>query len=386
MKKYCLAIVLVALLALVGCAEHEHSWDSGVVTKPATCTEKGEMTYTCLVCEVQDIRTIPATGHSYEWKTLEEADCVNDGRKKGVCSECGDERTEVVKAAHKYDAGDDECTVCHNKKTDIENAEARIGTKYFATLTDAIKSLKAAESKTATINILVDSVNLDVINNVLPKENHYSISIIGKGRDNSTLTVLTTNGGSDGSRVHYADNVDLEFKSIKVDFGGNTNYQGFARATSLVFDNCIISGMASYWGVGETVFKNCVFEDNNNDYNLWLYSGSKFVFENCVFNSTAGKFINAYQPSNTTKPVEVVIDGCKFVGETEKYPAIFLKPQTIWKVEINNTECENVKAGSESGSVLYDVRMNEDGATVKFETTVTIDGAVVWENGAKKEN
>ena len=29
----------------------EHIWDDGVVTKEPTCTEKGEKTYTCTVCD-----------------------------------------------------------------------------------------------------------------------------------------------------------------------------------------------------------------------------------------------------------------------------------------------------------------------------------------------
>lgn len=37
----------------------EHSWDSGVVTKEATETEEGVMTYTCTVCEVTKTEAIP---------------------------------------------------------------------------------------------------------------------------------------------------------------------------------------------------------------------------------------------------------------------------------------------------------------------------------------
>ena len=42
--------------------EHEHAWDDGVVTKVATCTEVGVMTYTC-ECGETMTNEIPARGH-----------------------------------------------------------------------------------------------------------------------------------------------------------------------------------------------------------------------------------------------------------------------------------------------------------------------------------
>ncbi|MCD7803956.1 MAG: leucine-rich repeat domain-containing protein [Oscillospiraceae bacterium] len=46
-------------------ATGNHTYDTGVVTKEATCTEDGEMTYTCTVCGDSYTETIAATGHSY---------------------------------------------------------------------------------------------------------------------------------------------------------------------------------------------------------------------------------------------------------------------------------------------------------------------------------
>jgi hypothetical protein len=42
-----------------------HSW-GGVVTKDPTCTEKGEKTYTCYLCNDSFKEPIPATGHSFD--------------------------------------------------------------------------------------------------------------------------------------------------------------------------------------------------------------------------------------------------------------------------------------------------------------------------------
>ena len=43
----------------------EHTWDSGKVTKEATCTEPGEKTYTCTDCNATKTELIPALGFTY---------------------------------------------------------------------------------------------------------------------------------------------------------------------------------------------------------------------------------------------------------------------------------------------------------------------------------
>lgn len=47
--------------------EHEHTWDDGVVTKAATCTETGRMSYVCTdpECGATKTEEIPAKGHSF---------------------------------------------------------------------------------------------------------------------------------------------------------------------------------------------------------------------------------------------------------------------------------------------------------------------------------
>ena len=46
----------------------EHIWDGGVVTKAPTCTEKGEKTYTCTVCDKTKKEGIAASGHTFSDK------------------------------------------------------------------------------------------------------------------------------------------------------------------------------------------------------------------------------------------------------------------------------------------------------------------------------
>lgn len=67
----------------------EHSWNSGVVTKDATCTRSGEMTYTCTACNKNKTETINATGHTAVKVNGTAATCTDDGLTEGsVCAVC----------------------------------------------------------------------------------------------------------------------------------------------------------------------------------------------------------------------------------------------------------------------------------------------------------
>ena len=102
-----------------------HKWDDGVVTTPATHTEKGIKTFKCTVCEATKTEDIPTlTEHSYgDWSKLD------DEYHHRTCV-CSDEQKE----AHKWDDGvvtveptEDKdgtrtltCTVCGAKKDVVE--------------------------------------------------------------------------------------------------------------------------------------------------------------------------------------------------------------------------------------------------------------------------
>ena len=59
-------------------------WDSGRVTTPATCTEKGVRTYTCTSSSHTKTEDIPALNHSFagqEYVSDNNATCGQDGTK-----------------------------------------------------------------------------------------------------------------------------------------------------------------------------------------------------------------------------------------------------------------------------------------------------------------
>ena len=73
--------------------KESHTWDTGKVTKAATCTEKGETTYTCKVCDrTKTEEDIPAKGHQ---KVLNKTDaipatCTTGGNDAyWTCPDCG---------------------------------------------------------------------------------------------------------------------------------------------------------------------------------------------------------------------------------------------------------------------------------------------------------
>lgn len=94
----------------------DHDWDSGVVTKAATCTDKGVKTFTCTACKTTKTEDIEpdTTAHTFDtehWTTDETnhwhaATCTHDSEKSG-------------EEAHTFQ--DDTCTVCGYKKASTED-------------------------------------------------------------------------------------------------------------------------------------------------------------------------------------------------------------------------------------------------------------------------
>ena len=87
-------------------------------TKPATCKETGEKTWTCTMCGAIKKETIPVDGNAHQWSETWKSDGENHWH---VCTVCGAEGT---KSAHtwgdKWESDSNshwhECTECHAKK------------------------------------------------------------------------------------------------------------------------------------------------------------------------------------------------------------------------------------------------------------------------------
>ena len=86
-----------------------HNWDSGKVTKAATCTTAGTKTYTCTCCKKTRTETIAATGHKVVKDAAVAATCETAGKTEGShCSVCGTvlkSQTTIAALGHSWDGG-----------------------------------------------------------------------------------------------------------------------------------------------------------------------------------------------------------------------------------------------------------------------------------------
>ena len=245
-------------------------------------------------------------------------------------------------------------------------------------LKDALTRADTTGSNALTVKLAGGEYTLYNVDRA--KTQNTELTIEGAGKDKTVFTagdMTVTDANGEGSSDYSYEGSDVTFKNMTVNVGTG-NYKGFVRAKSLYFENCTIEGRGSYWGIGSVVFKDCIF-NSVNDYNIWTYAGMDFTFDNCTFNSDAGKFVNAYK-EEATGTTKLTFTDCKFVAGTEDKPAVCLKgfKNNAWNVTFSGCSLTNCKTNATTGSNYYLV---ED---VENATTVTIDGKVVWENGAKK--
>ena len=118
---------------------HSHSWNSGVVTKSATCLATGTKTYACATCNAKKTETIAqlphsytgevkivsggktgthaykcvngcdnyggAVNHTFEYDRTIEATCTEEGENRYDCSECGHMYAETIPAlGHSFES------------------------------------------------------------------------------------------------------------------------------------------------------------------------------------------------------------------------------------------------------------------------------------------
>ncbi len=120
-----------------GSNEHVHEVTSWETVKEATCTEEGQKTGVCTVCQETVTETISKIPHTYESvKTIKEATCTEGGLEEVKCSVCGFDSTRKTDPAHKWkriginktpDCENDgeivvQCTVCSTEETQVWKA------------------------------------------------------------------------------------------------------------------------------------------------------------------------------------------------------------------------------------------------------------------------
>ncbi len=330
-------MLVVATLSLSACFEEddtgtgnacEHVWDNGTVIVAPTYAKEGSKEYSCTLC--------------------------------------GEKKTETIdKLALPVDDPDETKAVA---------ADANLKQVLSDVFSDATKS---------AVEITLPAGEFSLKNETAEGSTSFkgkTIIFNGKSAEESSYlnTKTTDTGGEHGSDYSFDGAKAVVFKNMTINLG-DTNYNGFVRPEKMVFENCVINGRGSYWGTGSVLFVNCKF-NNDNGYNLWLYSGTSFEFESCTFTSAKGKFIHAYQEQADGNLTVKVID-CTFKGGEINKAAVAIKKKNgnIWDVTITNATLDNV-------NVLYKVNAPEDPAGTNKDysnTKVTVNGKLVFKGDAE---
>ena len=290
MRKNVLIVALVLLLTLVGCAEHECSWDEGKVTFPPTCTENGEMTYTCTGCGATKTETIAALGHKWDGgETTTEATCEKEGVKTFKCTACGATRTETIEKVDHNLGEDYKCSMC--------------GNYFYSSLAEFNSKVTLENSKKNSKNVVV-TVNLgyEKFGDIAYSEKRTGYT--GKG----LLIGRIPSNNNENNPLNWYGATPAEKGLYKYIFRGgtitssSTGYESIdgLKDTSvymlvpsnsdIVFDGVTFEGVFSFdvqrytspWSfLNSITFKNCTF----NGIIVGTAPAYNVSFEGCTFNS-----------------------------------------------------------------------------------------------------
>lgn len=83
-----------------------HTFGNWSQTKAPSCTVKGTESRTCSICNKAETRDVAATGHTMgNWTTTKEATCETAGQQTRTCSKCSQKETKNIAAVgHEFSA------------------------------------------------------------------------------------------------------------------------------------------------------------------------------------------------------------------------------------------------------------------------------------------
>ena len=158
---------------LKGEAAHIHSY-TAEVTKPATCVDKGLMTYTC-ECGDSYTESIPAAGHNYE---------------NGICTVCGAADPDYVSESSWYNSSSSTVT--------IRNASEMAELAAIVNGTSDVYSKDSMEGKTVTLAADIDLSGYADWTPVGTSSAPFAGVFDGNGKSITGLTITDITGGNHG--------------------------------------------------------------------------------------------------------------------------------------------------------------------------------------------
>ena len=181
-----------------------HIWKDGETLLEPTCTEAGKKQKVCENCGKLLEVEIPALGHNYEnrvctrcgekepgctthtygdWVITKNATCVAEGSKKRTCTVCGVEEVETIPTTgHKWANG--KCTVCG--ETLIIGANIN----YHEYISESGGTVSASYTSTKTTRGSTDSSDSNATYSVV---NNSGIQWIVLGEENGQIKITTKN-------------------------------------------------------------------------------------------------------------------------------------------------------------------------------------------------
>lgn len=169
------------LLSLTGCGKCEHEYDDGVITKEATCTEKGEKTFTCTLCEKTKTEGIPVREHIYNEEVTKEPTFNEEGEKTFTCKNCGDSYTEPIPVR------DDEVVITVTNKSNLSqdiNA-GRYSDRVeltFNIMNRTDKTIKGIQGNLTVCDLFGEeilTINCDFTGNNIPANQSITVNELG---------------------------------------------------------------------------------------------------------------------------------------------------------------------------------------------------------------
>lgn len=278
-----------------------HTWGEGVETTPATCTEDGEMTYTCTKCNETRTEKIQAKSHTPK-DVSEPATCTTPGvTGKTVCTVCGEtigEGTVIEALGHRFGAPSYElrtvklsikalweiktCTVCgHKEETNLGTNAKKTVLKPTCTEPGKIRyTYGYAGQQTQTLEV-IDPANPDPLGHIKPTENTpwvdgvsygktgYHVQLCGRSGCKTVMEFEAHIAGEEvifkaptceekgyaktECTVCHSHMSGRELEPLKHDFGGEWKYKGTSHWQECQQPGCTAKGNEAGHTFTETV-------------------------------------------------------------------------------------------------------------------------------------
>mgnify|MGYP005805039819 CR=1 FL=1 len=141
----------------------EHSWNDGTTTKAATCTDNGEVLYTCTVCGTTKTDTLAAVGHTVIIDPAKEPTYTEEGLTEGShCSVCGQVLKEQTKIS-KLEAPLDTTKITDENKTKNETSSGdKEKTSTTVNTGDETQWIPTAVLFLASLSVVVGSITVEL--------------------------------------------------------------------------------------------------------------------------------------------------------------------------------------------------------------------------------